>query len=153
MSSTKQDAIEINRDFYERANWDVLWLIKLFDKYNRISILNAAEDLLNWIIGTDDKTTWHNVWRFNQIQIKLRKENTLETSDHEWLLDQEETIPTATDIDDSQKIQTLFSIQVLLSDYHKATRIFDKMSSDEKEFITGLPIFQLYQNLINNNNG
>lgn len=148
-----QDAIEINRDFYERANWDVLWLIKLFDKYNRISILNAAEDLLNWIIGTDDKTTWYNVWRFNQIQIKLRKGNTLETSDHEWLLDQEETIPTAIDIDDSQKTQTLFSIQVLLSDYRKALRIFDKMTSDEKEFISGLPIFQLYQNLINNNNG
>lgn len=148
-----QDAIEINRDFYERANWDVLWLIKLFDKYNRISILNAAEDLLNWIIGTDDKTTWYNVWRFNQIQIKLRKGNTLETSDYEWLLDQEETIPTAIDIDDSQKTQTLFSIQVLLSDYRKALRIFDKMTSDEKEFISGLPIFQLYQNLINNNNG
>lgn len=148
-----QDAIEINRDFYERANWDVLWLIKLFDKYNRISILNAAEDLLNWIISTDDKTTWYNVWRFNQIQIKLRKGNTLETTDQDWLLDQEETIPTAKDIDDSQKIQTLFSIQVLLSDYRKATRIFDKMTSDEKEFITGLPIFQLYQNLINNNNG
>lgn len=148
-----QDAIEINRDFYERANWDVLWLIKLFDKYNRISILNAAEDLLNWIISTDDKTTWYNVWRFNQIQIKLRKGNTLETTDQDWLLDQEETIPTAKDIDDSQKIQTLFSIQVLLSDYRKATRIFDKMTSDEKEFITGLPIFQLYQNLINNHNG
>lgn len=141
-----QDAIEINRDFYERANWDVLWLIKLFDKYNRISILNAAENLLNWIIGTDDKTTWYNVWRFNQIQIKLRKGNTLETSDYEWLLDQEETIPTAIDIDDSQKTQTLFSIQVLLSDYRKALRIFDKMTSDEKEFISGLPIFQLYQN-------
>lgn len=148
-----QDAIEINRDFYERANWDVLWLIKLFDKYNRISILNAAEDLLNWIITTDDKTTWHNVWRFNQIQIKLRKGNTLEASDQDWLLDQEETIPTAKDIDDSQKIQTLFSIQVLLSNYRKATRIFDKMTSDEKEFISGLPIFQLYQNLIKNNNG
>lgn len=40
-----QDAIEINRDFYERANWDVLWLIKLFDKYNRISILNLLVEL------------------------------------------------------------------------------------------------------------
>lgn len=148
-----QDALVRNPDFYERANWDVLWLLNLYDKHNRQSIISAAEELLSWIMRTDNKTTWNNVWRYNLIQIKLRKGDSLESSDREWLLDQEESVPSNNEIDDSLKKQMLFSIQVLFSDTFKAKRIFERMTSDEKEFVSGLPIFNLYKKLNNINNG
>lgn len=148
-----QETIDINPDFYERANWDVLWLIKLYDKYKRHSIIAAAEELLVWIMKTDKSSNWHNVWRYNLIQIKLRMRSCLESCDREWLLDQEELIQSNNDFNDTQKKQTLFAIQVLLSNVFKAKRFFDRMTSDEKKFISGLPIYNLYKKLINIDNG
>lgn len=145
-----QEVIKVNHDFYERANWDVLWLIKLYDKHQRITILDAATDLLSWIMETDKKTSWYNVWKYNYLQINARRGIALNLEDKEWLLDQEEEIPTKKDIDDTQKRQTLFAIQVLLSDYSKAKRLYNRLSDDEKQFVSGLPIFTLYKQLESN---
>lgn len=145
-----QDATKSNPEFFERANWDVLWLIKLYDRYKRISILKAADDLLSWLTQEDNKTSWHNVWRYNVLQIKIRKDLLLDIEDQNWLLDQEDILVNDDQIDEAQKKYSHFSIHVLLSDKLKAQRLFNRLTASEQKFISGLPIYHLYENLINN---
>lgn len=145
-----QDATKSNPEFFERANWDVLWLIKLYDRYKRISILKAADDLLSWLTQEDNKTSWHNVWRYNVLQIKIRKGLLLDIEDQNWLLDQEDILVNDDQIDEAQKKYSHFSIHVLLSDKLKAQRLFNRLTASEQKFISGLPIYHLYENLINN---
>ena len=141
-----QEALKENPDFYERANWDVLWLIKTYDKSLRPCVLQAAEELLTWIANTDKKTSWNTVGKYNFFQIKIRKGESLSDEDKSWLYDEEDSIPSNKDLDDSQKRFSLFSIHVLLDNKIKAKKLFDKMSKDEQDFISGLPIYQLYKN-------
>lgn len=142
-----QEVAKVNPDIFERANWDVLWLIKLFDKTHRDTILKAAIDLLEWIMHVDKKTSWHTVWKYNILQINARKGLSLSKEDKEWLLDEEEALSNKKDIEDSQKKYSLISIQVLLADYSKASRLYKRLSYEEKEFLSNLPIFTLYKQL------
>lgn len=148
-----QEALKENPDFYERANWDVLWLIKTYDKSLRPCVLQAAEELLTWIANTDKETSWHTVWKYNFFQIKIRKGESLSDEDKSWLYDEEDSIPSNKNLDDSQKRFSLFSIHVLLDNKIKAKKLFDKMSKDEQDFISGLPIYQLYKKLTTLYNG
>lgn len=142
-----QETIKVNPDFYERANWDVLWLIKTFDKCQRSTVLNAAKDLLLWIMETDSTTSWHTVWKYTLLQIKLRQGKTLSTEDKLWLIDEEENVPSNSELSEVQKLYSLFSIHVLSWNNLKAKRCYEKMSKDEKDFIEALPIFNLYTKL------
>ena len=143
-----RDITSINPEFFERANWDVLWLIKWYDKTQRTSILDAANELLSYIMQYDNQTTWRSVWKYNLLQIKARRNEPLSDDDNSWLLDQEESIDADTSIDNTQRIFSKFAIQVLLYNALKAKRIYSKMTDEQQAFIAGLPIFNLYENLI-----
>lgn len=135
----------VNPDFYERANWDVLWLIKLFDEHKFDILLTTAEQLLLWIKETDKITDWKNSWELNLMQIKIRKHSELDYKEKEFLYNKEEIILSNKVIEDDQRNQYLFSIYILLKDVYKANRILGRMELQEKIFIQELPIFNLYK--------
>lgn len=149
-----QDVISVNPDYYERVNWDVLRLIKLFDMNSRMSILLAAEELLHWLMSNDSLTSWRDVLQYNLLQIRIRKGLNITSDERNWLFDQEEYLSTSpAAIEETQKNQMLFAVQVLLSNQYKARRQFERMSEKEQKLISDLPIYNLYQKLLDSNDG
>lgn len=143
-----KDITIVNPDFFERANWDVLWLIKWYDKTQRPPLLDVANELLTYIMQHDTKTSWCSVWKYNLLQIKTRRNQPLSDEENNWLLDEDDSLDSDKSIDDTQRIFNKFAIQILLRNTLKAKRLYSKMTVDQQTFIAGLPIFNLYENLI-----
>jgi hypothetical protein len=146
-----QKVYESNPDFIERANWDVLTLIKLYDKYKRPSILATAKELHEWVKSVDD--SWQKVRRLNELQISIRESGQLTESEINELYDLYDTTSSNDLLSEDEKISQRFAISVLLQNYNQSCRYFEKMSDEQKEFTKQLPIYHLYENLIEQHNG
>lgn len=136
-----------NPEYFERAHWDVLSLLNWYDKNNNINVLNAASNLLEWLIATDNITTWNTVWHYNLLQIKVRRGLPLDTTDLDWLYEQDDLLESKNDLNDDQVMYERIAIQVLINNAAKAKRLYHKMDDKQKEYFSSLPIYYLYKKL------
>ena len=137
---TEYKKYEINADFLMFANNDVLRLIAKFDSTNNQKYLNAAKDLIEWIMVTDVDENSSHIYRINLLQIYARLNKPFSNEDRQFLLN----------VDKYNSNQLNFAASVILKEESRAQSNYEKLTDVEKEEIAQFPIYNLYKNLIDN---
>lgn len=131
---------EINDDSLMFANYDVLHLIAKFDYTNNKKFLNAAKDLIEWIITVNVKENSNHIYRMNLLQIYPRMDKDFSDEDKKFLLS----------INKYNSSQLNFAASVLLKETSRAQSNYNELTDIEKSEIQEFPIYNLYKKLIDN---
>lgn len=131
---------EINADFLMFANNDVLRLITKFDSTYNQKYLNAAKDLIEWIMVADVDENSSHIYRINLLQIYARLNKPFSNEDRQFLLN----------VDKYNSNKLNFAASVILKEESRAQSNYEKLTDVEKEEIAQFPIYNLYKNLIDN---
>ena len=137
---TEYKKYEINEDFLMFANNDVHYLISRFDSTNNKKFLNAAKDLIEWIITVNVDESLNHIYRMNLLQIYLRMDKPFSDEDRQFLLS----------INKYNSNQLNFAASVLLKETLRAQSNYDGLTDIEKKEIQEFPIYNLYKKLIDN---
>lgn len=120
----------------DRANNDMLMILNAFDKAEdkKCDMLQAALDINNWIIKTNDKN--HELNIVNNLQIIRRmREFTDDESERLYELAESNEIDT----------QMQVAIQLLLDNQKAAEHYFNRLGETEKSFFMSLPIYHFWK--------
>lgn len=134
---------EINADFLMFANNDVLRLIAKFDSTNNKKYLNAAKDLIVWIIDVNVDENFNHIYRINLLQIYTRLNLSFSDEDRQFLLN----------VDKYNSNLLNFAASVLLREELRAQSNYEKLTNTEKEETIQYPIYNLYEKLMDNQYG
>lgn len=121
---------EINDDSLMFANYDVLHLITKFDYTNNKKFLNAAKDLIEWIITVNVKENSNHIYRMNLLQIYPRMDKDFSDEDKKFLLS----------INKYNSSQLNFAASVLLKETSRAQSNYNELTDIEKSEIQEFPI-------------
>jgi hypothetical protein len=130
--STYDEMKEYNPFLTDRANDDMLVLLNTYDKQvdKKSEMLNAAYEINDWIIKTNDKNHVLNI--VNKLQIVKRK-RALSGEEMDVLLGLSED----RELDNYMKI----AIQLLLGIQKSAEHYFKRLNEKEQKFFESLPIY------------
>lgn len=131
--------VEMLKDEYLRfANFDALALISEFDRTGNKRLIDAADNLLEWIQSVTLEGDVTEIYRLNRLQIKKRLNQQFTEDDKTFLLENisERTMPIS------------FCVYVLLDIKSKAQQLWSKLSDSEKKEIKEYPIYFLFEQLI-----
>lgn len=131
---------EVNDDFLMFANYDVLRLIAKFDSTNNEKFLNAAKNLIEWIMVVNVDKNSSYVYRINLLQIYTRLNKPFSDDDKQFLLS----------ISTNNLGQLNFAASVLLKEKLRAQSKYEGLTDIEKDEIVQFPIYNLYKKLIDN---
>jgi len=127
-------ALDYNRDIFSYANQDVLRMIRAYDIQKRKDkrLLKYALELIEWIIKTAPNGDMENIYQLNRFQILKRLNGKLSDSD----------IDTIVELSDSDMpTKSKWAANILLEDYKRAERYWNKLSLDEQEELKQYPIW------------
>ncbi len=133
----------ISIDYLHFANFDVLSLISQFDKTKNSQYLNSAKDIISWIIEQTNNDETKCVYRLNLLQIKSRLNEEFSEEENAFLCS----------ISRYNSKPLNFAASVILKEKNRAKTMFNSLSENEKCEILHFPIYNLYNELISNNNG
>lgn len=133
----------ISIDYLHFANFDVLSLIFQFDKTKNSRYLNSAKDIISWIIEQTNNDETKCVYRLNLLQIKSRLNEEFSEEENAFLCS----------ISRYNSKPLNFAASVVLKEKNRAKTMFNSLSENEKCEILHFPIYNLYNELISNNNG
>lgn len=136
----KYNIAEKNLNF---VNFDILNLINEYDKSHKEIYLNSAKSLIEWLIKENKEEDFTYIYKINLLQINSRMSIELTKEDKDFLLS----------IQSKDNISFDFAASVLLKETARAQSYFNRMTENERNEIVQYPIYTLYENLINNNNG
>ena len=122
------------------VNFDVLCLISQYDTTDNKLFLNAAKDLIEWIIASNADEDSICIFKINLLQIYTRLDKPFSSDDRQFLLN----------INKYNSSQLNFAASVLLKEVSRAQSNYDKLTDAERSEIVQFPIYNLYKNLINN---
>lgn len=129
-------------NIYEIANQSALSLINAFDKSGLDRYITAAIEILNWCLAQENNELTKKIYRLNIIQCLKRKNQSISEADTQFLIDISIENP-----------QLYFASNVLLKDKIRALAGWNRIPIEEQIELKTYPIYHLYENLINNNNG
>lgn len=125
----------LNYHLPRRANEDLWTAIKAYDITKDSRYLHLAEDINKWIQGVNYPCINEGYYSFiNQCQINKRK-GILNNEDIEklnWILKQNNKEKTINPM-----------IYILLDDYEMAKQEFDRLSNEDRDWLSKLPIINL----------
>lgn len=130
----------VSKEYLTIVNFDVLCLISQYDTTNNKLFLNAAKDLIEWIIASNADEDSICIFKINLLQIYTRLDKPFSSDDREFLLN----------INKYNSSQLNFAASVLLKEESRAQSNYDKLTDIEKEEIVQFPIYNLYKKLIDN---
>ena len=113
-----------------------------FDKTKNSLYLNSAKDIISWIIEKTNNDETKCVYRLNLLQIKSRL--------NEEFSEEENAFLCSVSRYNSKPLN--FAASVILKEKKRAKTIFNSSSENEKREILHFPIYNLYNELISNNN-
>lgn len=137
---TEYKKYEVNEDYLMLANNDVLHLIAKFDSTNNKKFINAAKDIIEWIIMVNVDENSNHIYRMNMLQIYYRIDKPFSDEDGQFLLS----------INKYNSNQLNFAASVLLKEPLRAQSNYKELTDEEKCEIKELPIYSLYKKLNNN---
>lgn len=137
---TEYKKYNVNEGYLMLANYDALRLINKFDSTNNDKFLNAAKDLIEWIISSSTDEDSIYVYKINLLQIHTRLDKPFSNEDKQFLLD----------IGKYNSNQLDFAASILLMEESRAQSNYNKLTNIEKEEIMQFPIYNLYKKLIDN---
>ena len=137
-----QKVFEQNSKCEEIIVLDILNLITHFDASKNFKILNLALSIAEWLKSVSNTTP--EIMLYNVLQIKKRLKINLTDEEVKALFDIKES---------TSNLQYKLACYILLEEKTSALLTWDKLNEEDKELIKGWPIYLLYENLINNNNG
>lgn len=129
------EALKINPNLIDRANIDLLNLINHYDKTQRKELLDAAFKLSNWILQNCGENNYH-IHKINILQLKIRMGESFSEKEIEWLTLRYE--------DTEDKVEK-FILTILLKETYRSKRLYNQLSSEEKENIANWPIMHLFK--------
>ena len=126
------DSADVNVYTLDSLNHTALRLIQAYDINRDEKLLDIAEYQLKKIEEFEKNKIYYKI---NMLQIIKRRG--LFSNKEIMILKGLNT----------ENLQEMFGINVLLEDKEKARKIYGQMSKEEQEFIAEYPIYYLYQNL------
>lgn len=132
---------ELNPDLFSRTTFDVLNLLRHYDKTPKPEIIDAAISLLEWMIAEDDDKESKDIHFLNLAQALKRKNGKLSDEITNKLLE----ISFETRKKDHQ-----YACCVLLNEESRANYLWSKLSDQNRKSLETMPICNL---LKHNNNG
>lgn len=131
----------LKEEYLRLANFDALALISEFDRTGNKRLIDAADNLLEWIQSVTLDGDVKEIYALNRLQIKKRLNQRFTEDDKTFLLEiiRERTIPIS------------FCVYVLLDIKSKAQQLWSKLSDSEKKEIKEYPIYFLFEQLIAQN--
>ena len=133
----------ISIDYLHYANFDALSLISQFDKTKNCRYLKSAKDIISWIIEQTNNVETKCVYQLNLLQIKSRLNEEFSEDENAFLCS----------ISRYNSNSFNFAASVILKEKNRAMAIFNSLSENEKCEVLDFPIYNLYKELISNNNG
>ena len=130
----------VSKEYLTIVNFDVLCLISQYDTTDNKLFLNAAKDLIEWIIASNADEDSICIFKINLLQIYTRLDKPFSSDDRQFLLN----------INKYNSSQLNFAASVLLKEVSRAQSNYDKLTDAERSEIVQFPIYNLYKNLINN---
>lgn len=126
------DSADVNVYTLDSLNHTALRLIQAYDINRDEKLLDIAEYQLKKIEEFEKDKIYYKI---NMLQIIKRRD-----------LFSNKEIMILKGLD-TENLQEMFGINVLLEDKEKARKIYGQMKQEEQEFISEYPIYYLYQNL------
>lgn len=128
-------------DLLNIANNNILSYIAYFDSFGYTYILEKALELNKWLISNCSDEEDLKIFTLNRLQILKRLEKSFSDEDIDFLISISCSNP-----------QFSFAANVLLDDNIRATKSWEKLSTEDKSLIKELPIYTLYKKLNKPNN-
>lgn len=127
-----ESMLDKNPNIFERANWDMLFALKGYDKQEKKSerLYNAITMLNNWLV--EKSPDFHNIHIINKYQI-IKRKRALEKSEKKELISMLE----CTDIEAMAKV----GINLLLENKSMAELQFEELNPIEQKFFMEQPIY------------
>jgi hypothetical protein len=130
--------IKGNFEIYDRANWFLLDLLSAYDKSNgsRKDLLKSAYDFAEWLREEAGDKLDNCVKTLNFYQVIKREKDTLN------IIEMTELWKLAIDplVTDYCKV----AVHLLLGQQETAEEYFEKLDTDERENLKGMPIFHFW---------
>ena len=129
-----EEAARFNRNISNQANNDVLAMVNTFDKsvQKDVRLLKYAFQLTDWILSLPEKENLEFVYRLNKLQIIKRLNGQFTKEEKKLLIDISEA-----DVPSHAK----WAANLLLEDYDRASRYWEKMNEQDKKAYKKYPIY------------
>ena len=123
----------ISHFYLTLVNQLVLEIISAYDENKKDVLLNTAFEITKWAEEVNEDKSFGVILHLNELQCKFRL-NILSEEDEEYLYA----------LSDKTSDNCLkYACNIILKDKIRAKRYFDKLSTEEKEFIKAQPIYTL----------
>lgn len=119
-----------NPGLLETANEDVLLLLTHYDDKKSAILIEMANNLCNWLLSKDD----NSIYFLNHLQIRYRLGETYNNKERERLYGISE---------ENSSYTNRWAACIILGEYNRAQRYWEKMSVNDKKIYVQYPIFKL----------
>ena len=123
--------LEPNEDTFELCNLTVLEILKAYDKQPTKELLNAARDMINWLINHPDYTV-SDIVEINKLQIILRE--------REFTFEEKTVLHSIIAKTNDSFIKA--GALLLLDEQDEVKRLMEKENLDS---LKGYPIYRFYK--------
>ncbi|MBQ8677039.1 MAG: hypothetical protein IJ529_01055 [Alphaproteobacteria bacterium] len=127
--------------YLDIVNETALELMAAYDDINKSSLLDTAENIINWIEDKNKDEKSAVVYHLNLLQCKIRKNKKLSNEDKDYL---------HTLVEENNAPILKYGAYILLQDKQGAERQFKKLGQDDQNNIKKFPIYKLWEQLNNN---
>lgn len=132
---------QLNPDLFSRTNYDVLNLIRHYDKTPKREIIDAAITLMEWMLAEDKDEDNKDIYFLNLAQALKRRDSKLDDNIINRLVELSF---------ETRKKDHQFACCVLLDEQQRANYLWSKLSDEHKKSLETMPICKL---LKQNDNG
>lgn len=138
MLQSYKDLINLNKNIFEPANYDLLNLLLAYDKHNGhpIEILNAAKEIARWLLDESADNLREEIKIINYLQT-IKRERELTSEENTKLYE----------IADNEDSSLMFKLgaNLLLENYKVARIQIEQLCEQDKEAFRSFPIYKFWK--------